>query len=105
MNIIYQKNKPKACLLFSVIWILFSLPFDKPAVCQLRAETEIGGTDTAYLANIITELKKEWPNNKTINLVFHGHSVPSGYQQTPLVTTFGSYPLLSLKLITEKYPY
>ncbi len=61
--------------------------------------------DSGYLANIITELQKKWPNNRTINLVFHGHSVPSGYQHTPLVTTFGSYPLLSLKLITEKYSY
>lgn len=61
--------------------------------------------DLNYLANIVTELQKIWPTNRTINLVFHGHSVPSGYQETPLVTTFDSYPLLSLKLITEKYRF
>ena len=105
MNIIYRKNKPQERLLCAVIFSLFSLSFYNPAECQIKAGPEIRVTDTAYLANIITELKKEWPNNRTINLVFHGHSVPSGYQQTPLVTTFDSYPLLSLKLITEKYPY
>ena len=105
MNNFYQKNKPKKGLLCAVIFILVGLSFCNPAICQVKVGTEIGGTDTAYLANIITELQKQWPNNRTINLVFHGHSVPSGYQQTPLVTTFGSYPLLALKLITEKYPY
>ncbi|MBK0383629.1 SGNH/GDSL hydrolase family protein [Pedobacter sp. SD-b] len=62
-------------------------------------------TDSGYLSNIILELQKTWPQNRTINLVFHGHSVPSGYQHTPIVTTFGSYPLLSLWLITQKYPH
>ncbi len=62
-------------------------------------------TDSIYLSDIITELQKKWPNNHSINLVFHGHSVPSGYQKTPIVNTFDAYPLLSLKLITEKYPY
>ena len=102
MNIFYRKNKPTNGLLFAVIFIF---TFNNPALCQIKPGTKIGQTDTAYLANIITELKKEWPNNRTINIVFHGHSVPSGYQHTPLVTTFGSYPLLVLKLITERYPY
>jgi len=105
MTIIYQKNKLNKGLLSAVIFILFSFSFYNPALCQVTPGTEMGGTDTAYLGNIITELQKEWPNNRTINLVFHGHSVPSGYQHTPLVATFGSYPLLALKLITEKYPY
>lgn len=61
--------------------------------------------DSSYLSNIIIELQKKWPNNRYINLVFHGHSVPSGYQATPIVNTFGSYPVLSLKLITDKYPF
>lgn len=61
--------------------------------------------DTTYLAPIIKDLQKKWPNNRTINLVFHGHSVPSGYQRTPIVATFESYPFLSLRSITQKYPY
>ena len=58
-----------------------------------------------YLNEIKAELKKEWPKNRTINLVFHGHSVPSGYFKTPVVNTFGSYPYLVIKGLKEKYPY
>ncbi len=36
-------------------------------------------SSTDYLKEIKLELKKEWPKNRTINLVFHGHSVPAGY--------------------------
>lgn len=64
-----------------------------------------GQADTAaYLSNIKAELKKEWPKNRTINLVFHGHSVPSGYFKTPFVNTFDSYPYQVLKLLKERYP-
>jgi len=31
-----------------------------------------------------TELQKEWPKNRAMNIVFHGHSVPAGYFKTPL---------------------
>jgi acyl-CoA thioesterase-1 len=59
----------------------------------------------SYLNEIKGDLVKEWPKNRTINLVFHGHSVPSGYFKTPVVNTFGSYPYLVLKGLKEKYPY
>lgn len=58
-----------------------------------------------YLSNIKDELKKEWPHNRTINLVFHGHSVPTGYAQTPNVNRPEAYPFLLLKKIQERYPY
>ena len=58
-----------------------------------------------YLTDIKTELKKEWPKNRTINLVFHGHSVPAGYFKTPLVNTFDAYPMQVLKMVKEKYPF
>lgn len=38
------------------------------------------------------ELQKKWPDNRTVNLVFHGHSVPSGYANTPNVKTLQAYP-------------
>jgi lysophospholipase L1-like esterase len=59
---------------------------------------------TNYLANVINELKKTWPQNRIINLVFHGHSVVAGYFNTPNINTFDSYPILALKAITSKYP-
>lgn len=57
-----------------------------------------------YLNDIKIELKKEWPKNRTINLVFHGHSVPSGYFKTPVVNSLQSYPFLVLKKVKEMYP-
>lgn len=58
-----------------------------------------------YLQDCKMELKKEWPKNRTINLVFHGHSVPAGYFKTPVVNTFESYPFQLLKELKELYPY
>lgn len=58
-----------------------------------------------YLDSIKLELQKKWPKNRTINLVFHGHSVPSGYLTKGVVNTFGSYPILSLKKIKKEYKY
>lgn len=58
-----------------------------------------------YLKDIKVELAKKWPNNKTVNLVFHGHSVPAGYFKTPVVNTLDAYPFQVLKKIKEKYPF
>ncbi len=58
-----------------------------------------------YLAQIKLELSKKSPENRTINLVFHGHSVPAGYFVTPVVNTFASYPFLLLKELKEIYPF
>jgi acyl-CoA thioesterase-1 len=58
-----------------------------------------------YLSDLKTELQKEWPKNRTVNIVFHGHSVPAGYFKTPQVNTMGAYPNLFLKKLKEIYPY
>lgn len=60
---------------------------------------------SVYLNDIKTELLKRWPDNRTVNLVFHGHSVPAGYFVTPVVNTLDSYPYQLLKLLKEIYPY
>jgi acyl-CoA thioesterase-1 len=57
------------------------------------------------LDDIKKQLRKEWPNNRTLNLVFHGHSVPAGYFNTPIVNTFESYPYQLLKELKDRYPY
>lgn len=71
---------------------------------DLNAQNKIGDPQY-YLADIKTELKKEWPENRTINLVFHGHSVPAGFFKTPVVNTLSAYPYLLLKKLKVKYPY
>src|SRR5690606_41131719 len=58
-----------------------------------------------YLQETVTELQKVWPGNRTINLVFHGHSVPAGYGDRHEVHTLEAYPHLLLKKLKEKYPY
>ncbi len=58
-----------------------------------------------YLDGIKAELNKKWPQNRTVNLVFHGHSVPSGYGSTPLVHRPQSYPLLTLYKLQKRFPY
>jgi hypothetical protein len=74
--------------LFLAITILFSV----------LVQAQIANT-TDYLKDTKAELAKLWPQNRTINLVFHGHSVPSGYFKTPDVRTFSAYPMLLLKEI------
>lgn len=56
-----------------------------------------------YLAELKEQLVLEWPDNRTINIVFHGHSVPSGYFRSPEVNTLSAYPHLFLKFLKEHY--
>jgi acyl-CoA thioesterase-1 len=73
---------------------------------SFRSFQDPGIADPAsYLNDIKVELNKEWPQNRTVNLVFHGHSVPAGYYKAPLVKPFGAYPLMLLKELKELYPY
>lgn len=58
-----------------------------------------------YLDNVLDELARRWPDNRTVNIVCHGHSVPSGYFATPFVDTFNAYPHLLHRLIKERFPY
>jgi len=68
--------------------------------------SESGNVDAeTYLADLKTELQMEWPKNRTINIVFHGHSVPAGYFKTPQVNTLSAYPYLFLKKLKAIYPY
>jgi acyl-CoA thioesterase I len=58
-----------------------------------------------YLKDLKLDLQKKWPKNRTINLVFHGHSVPAGYFTTPVVNTSSSYPYLLLRELKNRYSY
>ena len=57
----------------------------------------------APLSGLDTELNKSWPNNRTVNVVFHGHSVPSGYFAAPNVRPFDSYPHLFHRDLKTRY--
>ncbi len=61
-------------------------------------------TTTRYLAEITRELAKQWPENRRVTIVCHGHSVPTGYFATPEVRPFDSYPHLLEVAIHERFP-
>lgn len=61
-------------------------------------------SDTTYLSSLHQLFKAQWPNNKTINIVFHGHSVPAGYFKTPDIKTMEAYPELALQYVSALYP-
>lgn len=84
------------------LYILFFLIF-LVSWKSFRLDKEIANPKD-YLSEIKIELKKEWPKNKTINLVFHGHSVPAGYFKTPTVNTLKSYPYQVLEELKSLYP-
>ncbi len=58
-----------------------------------------------YLLDLVKEMNLHWPQNRTINIVCHGHSVPSGYFATPMVDTFNAYPHMIHKGLKERFPF
>jgi len=60
---------------------------------------------TSYMRRVTSALKQQWPNNRLINIVCHGHSVPAGFFKTPVVNTFNAYPHLLHRSIKSVYPY
>ena len=62
-------------------------------------------TAETYLNTLVLEMAKQWPANRTLNLVFHGHSVPAGYFATPFVNTLDAYPQQVLVGLKERFPF
>lgn len=71
----------------------------------LSFQTGIVADPVSYLNDLKAEMKKEWPKNRTINMVFHGHSVPAGYFKTPVVNTLEAYPYQVLRALKAEYPF
>lgn len=60
---------------------------------------------TTYLSDLVRTLRQQWPENRTVNIACHGHSVPAGYFATPLVSTFDAYPHLLHRGLKERFPF
>ncbi len=58
-----------------------------------------------YLREIVNLLLAQWPGNRTVNIVCHGHSVPAGYFATPMVDTFNAYPALLHRDLKHRFPF
>ena len=72
-----------------------------PNLHQTAEQAEPG----SYLADIVKICQIDWPKNRTINIIAHGHSVPAGYFRTPEVRTFDSYPHLLHVGLAQRFPH
>lgn len=59
---------------------------------------------STYLADVIRPLRETWPDNRTVNIVCHGHSVPAGYFVTPRVEALQAYPHLLRAGLHARFP-
>ena len=60
---------------------------------------------SSYLSELCQILRTHWPANRTVNIVCHGHSVPSGYFATPMVDTMNAYPHLLHVGLKHRFPF
>lgn len=58
-----------------------------------------------YLSDVEALLQVQWPKNRTVTIVCHGHSVPAGYLKTPRVHEMQAYPHLLQEALCAAYPY
>lgn len=81
-------------------------PFISLILLLISAALLRGGVSSdSYLADTSAELKKTYPDNRVINIVCHGHSVPAGYFKTPVVDSLNAYPHLLHRAMKAKYPH
>jgi lysophospholipase L1-like esterase len=72
----------------------------------IHPDSAPGPADPAsYLSGLSAALAQAWPANRTINIVCHGHSVPTGYFRTPVVDTFNAYPHLLHQGLKRRFPW
>ena len=60
---------------------------------------------SSYLSGITKVLGTHWPENRTVNIVCHGHSVPAGYFATPMVDSLHAYPHLLHAGLKHRFPF
>lgn len=58
-----------------------------------------------YLAEVSEIMRRQWPDNRTVNVVCHGHSVPAGYFATPRVDALNAYPHLLRTGLAHRFPF
>jgi hypothetical protein len=58
-----------------------------------------------YLIDVVREMLQPWPGNRTVNIVAHGHSVPSGYFTTPVVNSLDAYPHQLFVGLKQRFAY
>ena len=107
--LLYLDNKQPFVETIQTVYELLKRNYNVKAACLdflgiLKLVTNDFENEVDYLADLKQQLTLKWPDNKTINVVFHGHSVPAGYFKTPDVRTLAAYPHLFLKFLKENFP-
>lgn len=64
-----------------------------------------GAEPATYLTGLSELARVDWPKNRAIMIVCHGHSVPAGYFKTPEVRTLEAYPHLLHIGLAAKFPH
>ncbi len=90
----------------------------RKALDQLRAEARRAlpldgrpepaskdGLPGGWESDLWAALQVDWPQNRLLNIVCHGHSVPAGYFATPVVDTFHAYPHLLHRELKHRFPF
>jgi lysophospholipase L1-like esterase len=72
---------------------------------NLQAQETAVAPAATYLENIAKLAKTDWPKNRALQIVCHGHSVPAGYFKTPAVHSLEAYPHLLRVGLAERYPH
>lgn len=88
-----------------IFGLTFMLTFNFACAQQKEISSQKSEIVSFYLDSLKKELKVKWPNNHTINLVFHGHSVPTGYTTRGVLDRLQAYPFRTLKKVNDFYPY
>ena len=70
-----------------------------------RDSKDAASRSAASFLSLLSCLESKWPDNSVINLVYHGHSVPAGYFDTPNVRTFDAYPHLFHRELKSRFPH
>ena len=83
----------------AILWILLC---PQLACTQKLAES---ADPNSYLSALRTDLGKDWPHNRTVNIVCHGHSVPAGYFVTPEVRSLEAYPHRLRAGLATRFPH
>lgn len=58
-----------------------------------------------YLQEEVKILEKVWPDNRKMNIVCHGHSIPCGYMAGNVTKPFDAYPHLLHQKLAERFPH
>lgn len=58
-----------------------------------------------YLESLVRDLQKIWPDNRSITIVCHGHSIPCGYMAENVTRFMDAYPHLLHAKLAERFPH